>query len=213
MPDPKCIICFLDEKFHYDLRLKSQNVGGCHVKNLRSYRDTMTNIALKLKNVKSCTLHSGNKTLNRYFDDLRSEIDLVAEIQDNINIILSIHENWNAGNIADATNLLKYYIVNQSFDPVDKSNNPFILFRARSDRKRLTADKMLHIPFNERYKVTNQRFSITGQPLLYLGSSILDIFYEMRTTLSTLRKLQISPIICKDFRKIKLFDLSNPFID
>lgn len=38
---------------------------------------------------------------------------------------------------------------------------------------------MFHIPFMQAYKIRNQRFSITGQPLLYLTYSISGIFNEL----------------------------------
>lgn len=45
-------------------------------------------------------------------------------------------------------------------------------YRARFPSENcITKDEMFHIPFEERYKVSTQRFSYPGLPCLYLGSS------------------------------------------
>lgn len=54
-------------------------------------------------------------------------------------------------------------------------------------RARVTAEpdqylgkmEMFHVPFNKRYNLRNERFSLTGQPILYLGNSIPDLLEEM----------------------------------
>jgi len=38
---------------------------------------------------------------------------------------------------------------------------------------------LFHVPFSQRYKLRNERFSLTGQPALYLGNSIPDLLEEM----------------------------------
>ena len=38
---------------------------------------------------------------------------------------------------------------------------------------------MFHIPFNKRYLIGNQRYSLTGQPMLYIGSSVIDVAKEI----------------------------------
>ena len=44
------------------------------------------------------------------------------------------------------------------------------------------ADYYNHIPFNQRYLVGNQRFSVSGIPLLYVGSSLATSCFEMGLT-------------------------------
>jgi hypothetical protein len=46
-----------------------------------------------------------------------------------------------------------------------------LLYRVRRDSSdSLTREDLFHIPFEERYKVTTQRYSIPGVPCLYLGN-------------------------------------------
>lgn len=54
------------------------------------------------------------------------------------------------------------------------------LFRARSKfHKNIDLHGMLHVPFESRYKIKTQRFSITGLPCLYLSNSIYTCWEEL----------------------------------
>ena len=85
-------------------------------------------------------------------------------------------------------------------------------------RKKYKRQEMFHIPFEKRYMVSNQRFSITGYPCLYIGSSIYGCWKEIKpekeekfsviairntqlvTTLDLrLRKVSAGPFNNKDF--------------
>lgn len=60
-----------------------------------------------------------------------------------------------------------------------KSSIPLSLFRARTDQVSHYYE-MGHIPLNMREKIGTQRFSIPGIPCLYLGTSSLDVWEELR---------------------------------
>lgn len=79
-----------------------------------------------------------------------------------------------------------------------------------------------HIPFDMRFLVGNQRFSYSGQPILYIGSSILDVLYELRCNLNRYKKIAIASIgydsliemsinstTKKRFEPIKIYDVTN----
>lgn len=74
-------------------------------------------------------------------------------------------------------------------------NNPNILFedknisveniefyraRVSQGNEKYVAKEMLHVPFDQRGKVGNERFSISGLPCLYLGSTTYCCWIEMR---------------------------------
>lgn len=81
-----------------------------------------------------------------------------------------------------------------------------IYFKGRVTTEILTTFDMFHIPFNKRYLIDNQRYSLTGQPLMYIGSSILDIVAELEVS-EKLENFQVSAIqLPKD---IKLYDLRS----
>ena len=61
-----------------------------------------------------------------------------------------------------------------------KYPDAYSLYRVReSKEKYLTKKDIFHIPFEHRYKVSNQRYSINGFPCLYLGSSIYVCWEEL----------------------------------
>lgn len=56
----------------------------------------------------------------------------------------------------------------------------YSLFRVRESKEKYLSKKdIFHIPFEHRYKVSNQRYSINGFPCLYLGSSIYVCWEEL----------------------------------
>lgn len=56
---------------------------------------------------------------------------------------------------------------------------PLSFFKARVNGDFLERKDMLHIPFNKREIVSNQRFSVTGLPCLYLSSTTWGSWIEM----------------------------------
>ncbi|WP_319560278.1 hypothetical protein [Marispirochaeta sp.] len=61
----------------------------------------------------------------------------------------------------------------------DINTNCLYRIRKINEIELIQAIDMFHIPFNERHKVTNQRYSINGFPCLYLGSSVLSCWIEL----------------------------------
>ncbi len=61
-----------------------------------------------------------------------------------------------------------------------KYPDSYSLFRVRESKEKYLSKKdIFHIPFEHRYKVSNQRYSINGFPCLYLGSSIYVCWEEL----------------------------------
>ncbi|WP_320041205.1 hypothetical protein [uncultured Desulfobacter sp.] len=61
-----------------------------------------------------------------------------------------------------------------------KFPNSYSLYRVReSKEKYLSPEDIFHVPFEQRYKVSNQRYSINGFPCIYLGSSIYVCWEEL----------------------------------
>lgn len=90
--------------------------------------------------------------------------------------------------------------------------NGKVLFRGRKNNHILTEQDMYHIPFNRRYLIENQRYSVTGQPLLYLGFSILDVVAELNIDLDdkeSVESLKISTFALKE--NFMVYDLRNRF--
>lgn len=87
-----------------------------------------------------------------------------------------------------------------------------VFFRARvtaEPSQYLGKMDMFHVPFNKRYSLRNERFSLTGQPMLYLGNSIPDVLEEMGinpTDTEALKRTRISSFEFTD-PSMRIYDL------
>ena len=66
-----------------------------------------------------------------------------------------------------------------------------VLFRGRVANYPVSHWDMFHIPFNKRYLIGNQRYSLVGQPILYLATSPYCVAKELKT----INNLKISSIV------------------
>jgi len=121
---------------------------------------------------------------------------------------------------------------------LDLIYNPRLWFRGRKKDKNKPFDEQniesfFHVPFDKRERIGNQRFSINGQPMLYLGFSLLTVAKELEcdinklTISKSLPKTQCWDLDCiKDELAIaafwpklqesldwKIFDLTNYYSD
>lgn len=83
-----------------------------------------------------------------------------------------------------------------------------IFFKGRCTSDILTKWDMFHIPFNKRYLISNQRYSLTGQPIVYAGRSVVDIMEELEV--ANLENLKVSTL--QPSSDMKIFDLRNTII-
>lgn len=94
----------------------------------------------------------------------------VSEIASIIEDIHNIIDSYHKGDVRNALTETGKLLVDDFYleIPVDTP-----LFRARGNETGFLykKDEMFHIPFNKRYLVGNQRFSVSGLPCLYLGGS------------------------------------------
>lgn len=108
--------------------------------------------------------------------------ELLKSVNYSINKLLIIYDAYMQGNIGKAIRVAKQYFFNiesvftEALEPNEK------LYRARvveqfSDK--LNSFEMFHLPFEKRSFISNNRFSISGYPCLYLGQSILACWEEM----------------------------------
>jgi RES domain len=74
---------------------------------------------------------------------------------------------------------IKPYLQRQALRDLGRNDLRF-MFRVRRSRDAgLTREDLFHIPFENRYKVTTQRYSVPGLPCLYLSGSLYTCWAEM----------------------------------
>lgn len=84
-------------------------------------------------------------------------------------------------------------------------NYPIKTYRIRiGDNKQYSSSEMFHIPFQLRHKVSEQRFSISGLPCLYMGNSIYASWLEMNKP--KLNSFQVAKLEFT-YNDLKLLDL------
>jgi hypothetical protein len=94
---------------------------------------------------------------------------------------------------------------------IDQYDNydDFYRIRVINDNNHLTHESFFHIPFEQRGKVTSQRFSIPGFPSLYLGRTIYICWEELnRPNINEFHSVRL-----KLTSPIKYIDLAPPFYE
>lgn len=145
----------------------------------------------------------------------KHEIREVGAITECFLLIRECYHCWTSCDLEKAIKLMKGFF----YDKLDiihygdyfKSviNNKARLYRGRLSESSLDKIDMFHIPFKQAYKMRNQRFSITGQPLLYLADNVSGVFNELALdSQEKYQKLFISQYkLSKKIKELPVFDL------
>lgn len=79
-----------------------------------------------------------------------------------------------------------------------------VFYKIRKSKDKLFSKKdLFHVPFSQRGKLENNRYSISGYPCLYLGRSLYTCWEETRRP----DLIEISAVGFKVMKKLKLLDL------
>lgn len=112
-------------------------------------------------------------------------------------------------------NRISYYKIDTSvkinIEDKEIGERDTIFFRARvfNDKRNQKSLDMFHIPFDQRGKVTTQRYSVPGYPCLYLGTTVYACWEEMH-------RPHFDDLMISGFKVIKgftVYDLTVPTVD
>lgn len=206
-----CILCALDEVNHFEWRNAAQRYGAHNHQHLSNYRDMVLAKLSQLQPIPSCPVHKSlDSTSITFWESSKKYVNYEIIAKEFFDKIEKIYRLWNQGDVSQATielDSLFDEMKSGGTDKVEYDHLPLFMFRERTDGE-TSKDGLWHIPFEDRYKVKNYRFSISGRPMLYLGSSIIDIVYEMRQENNTDNtKHMVSTFIRK--KDLDIFDLTN----
>ena len=162
-----CTICFLTDKQQYLLRHSSMIRSDRFEHTLENYCDEFINKFYET-NYSLCSKHEND--INIKIINSLKEIDK-ASIITFFRGIRKVYIDWINASLSTAiTNfselLNKYKLINFK---CELSNEVF--FRCRESEIFISHWDMFHIPFNKRFLIGNQRYSLTGQPILYFSTS------------------------------------------
>jgi hypothetical protein len=213
-----CPICFFRDSFQRKLKLECFGIERFEDK-LRAYKAIFISGVSKLQPLQQCdcgTTYS-DKRLAQWVDSFREAlVASIGEFDRSFDDLIAVYESFIRENQKVATDLLWRYVEEHNllnFEDSWLSSNR-LLFRARQTGEfdRSDARQYFHIPFAMRHLVANQRFSVSGQPMLYFGSSVLAVSKELEQGMDSLLVAAFVPKYSSFFGK-KIFSLRNKIHD
>lgn len=107
---------------------------------------------------------------------------ICKKIEEDSKILLRFVDYYLRGNISSCYNSFKRWWNSQRFEYFDESYETSVFYRMRERKEgenEFSYEDLLHIPFQLRGKVTNQRYSIGGFPCLYVSTSLYQTWEEL----------------------------------
>ena len=230
----KCLIEFLGDNKQEEIRNRCQLQSDTYEETLENYRDAFL---AEIRIIKSWPCNNNKDIINRsrkennkekkellshckdecseyekseYIDRIYDVIKKIGneEIESFFNKIIKVYINWINGNGSKSLKDLSILLGKKKVLKFKQDISNTILFRGRIS----AADHHHGICFIYhliRYLILNQRYSLTGQPLLYLGMSVFDIMNELNISEENIEKVNISTFDFKE--EFEVYDLTNPF--
>lgn len=184
--EEECIFCFLTSMKQKQLRKLAQIQEEKFENILEKYKGIFIKEFSISLNKALCSTHK--KIFRSY--DIVNVIKTISkqEIDDFFKEIIEIYKKWISGEAFTAiqrldTLLKKENLICLTEEEFEKNKfyiNSKVFFRGRKAEKSIfNCYDMFHIPYDKRYLVGNQRFSLSGYPLLYLNASIDGVVAEL----------------------------------
>ncbi len=209
-----CINCFFSNKYQRDLKQKTFHLDRFEQR-LSEYKKLFLTELSSLSCVNECTCNykfNGPEYTNwtsKFLDALKAKKDIFENTFDAL--ILTYYTFIKEGS-TKAQGILWDFLQDNNIHYGIEEPLLFqhLLFRARPKGfwNKFDSNEYFHIPFNKRYKVGNQRFSSSGQPMLYLGGSILAVTKELSKEIKDLNIAAYLPNYSGFYNK-RFFDLKN----
>lgn len=198
------LINFLHDGYQEDLRNIAQTQSEKYEEALERYRDNFISELILIKESKMPEEDKDYKFLYNLITSINTE-----EVAMFFDSLIQIYIEWIDTNGQQALNKFEKLLKDFQLLSFNKNLENDILFRGRFSKSILTHWDMFHIPYNKRYLISNQRYSLTGQPLLYLGFSVLDVVSELDGDFNDFSEINFSTF--KVMKPFKVFDLRNEF--
>lgn len=151
-----------------------------------------------------------DKSLKEDLLDGISREYLSKEIQKRTNALLRAYNSYMEGKLSTAITIMGNRFLDDYLQTYTlHSDQKWFRARIKGEGKNGFEPKgMFHIPFQMRTNVVNYRYSISGHPCFYIGSSILSCWEEMHCP--ALDDLVVSRVEVKENNPVKVIDLRLP---
>lgn len=209
-----CILCFIEDDFQENLRRLSQSKSERFENVISDFQNNFLNELEFLEPIEECNNHIGTHQNTKIIaNKFKTEIDNLTDLTDFCNKIRSIYLKWIQGKTIESAKELKDLLDSKTLMKSTEKVNKSIFFRGRKSSNILTVDELFHIPFNKRHLIGNQRYSISGQPLLYFGLSPIDVVYELRQNIEQLENIYFCSFVHATERQLYVLDITNQYPD
>lgn len=198
-----CLICFLKNEYQFLLRESSMIRSDRLEHSLDRYKNEFIN-GFKEKLNLLCKNHDNDT--NKIISDELKTVKL-EDLDKLFNNIKDLYIKWINAEIPLAIEKLKGILEEIDYNMFNEELTNKMLFRARESESFISHWDMFHIPFNKRYLINNQRYSLNGQPLLYLASSPYGAYKE----LGNHSALRIASFTINSYDKFKIYQNVNMF--
>ncbi|WP_310603357.1 hypothetical protein [Anaerosporobacter sp.] len=202
-----CFIEFLSDNYQKKLRLLAQGRSERYEESIDTYKNMFI---VHWKNaICKCEEKCVYKETCNYMKTIYKDINK-NQIREFFDILKNIYLMWIDAKSSEAIQIFKKLLIDNNLLNFEAySNENYIYFKGRESNQVLTTWDMFHIPFNKRYLISNQIYSLTGQPIIYLGKSIIDIAEELE--IEDITKFKVSTIQLQN--NMRLYDLRNNLYD
>lgn len=208
-----CIICFLSDEFQDQLRTTARSTTDRFEQALEQYENSFIEEFRDLSDAPSCDKHRhvAPETLE-WCKALHRCVATIADVPQWFESIRAAYIAWVSGKFGQALAGLESSIKQRGlFGNESNGANHIFCIRGRVSKDPLKKEDLYHIPFNKRFLIRNQRFSITGLPLLYLGLSTPDIACELRCRDRDPNEVYFSSFVLRNPSTLTIADLTNQF--
>lgn len=222
------IFTFLSDQYQHELKQQAEKGDPRFEKVMTNYKDIFWKEFDSLNDVSTCkeldpkTTHlktESRDSLNKWLNCLHSTI-----ASDRANLIhffdelICVYQTYIQGNIASSSNMLNDIMTRNNLFHSDERFEDYypVTYRGRTNTNNHTpilSDYFYHLPFSKLHLVKNYRFSINGQPFIYLGASLPTVLLELRSDLTTYSNIELSSWSIKLGERLRVYDISNALFD
>lgn len=209
-----CISCFISNEHQSVLKKKCFGLDRFEDK-LSKYKQLFVDEIDNLKSISECSCKYKNTNRNyvKWTDDFLYELlNNKKIIEDTFDELIEIYISYISKNSKVATERVWKFLEAEGLlnDTEGGFSYSTIFYRARKrdnfDEKDIK--ELFHLSFADRGKVGSQRFSISGQPMLYLAKSVIGVEKELSTSFNQLSISAFLPFY-NDFYKRKYYTIKN----
>lgn len=211
-------MCFFRDASQRNLKLECSSHDRFE-NTLRAYRDRFIQEVSNLGPMRTCEcwIKYPNPSVDRWTEEFRlALIKNLGEIESAFNDLIAVYESFISESQKSATDLLWRYVNSNDLLKNQEGSLFFNKFLFRGRKREgydpLDITQYYHLPFNLRRLVGNQRFSVSGQPMIYFGSSALCVAKELCVTMDD---LHLAAFIPKPgiSSNLRIFSLKNRIND